>query len=44
MRFTLLKMAIVGIYARLNVNVYYINLLYVNNSVIYGGCEIKEFL
>jgi hypothetical protein len=43
MRFTLLKMAIAGIYARLNVNVFYINLLYVNNSVSYGG-EIPEFL
>jgi hypothetical protein len=37
MRFTLLKMAIAGVYARLNVNVFYINLLYVNNLVSYGG-------
>jgi len=44
MRFTLLKMAIAGIYARLNVNVFYINLFYVNNSVSYGGGEIPGFL
>ena len=43
MRFTLLKMAIAGIYARLNVNVFYINLLYVNNSVRLWGVRFQSF-
>ena len=33
MRFTLLKMAIAEIYAKLNVNIFYINFLYVIYSV-----------
>ena len=44
MRFTLLKMAIAGIYARLNVNVFYINLLYVNNSGSYVGWDSRVSL
>ena len=44
MRFTLLKMGTAWIYARLNVNVFYINFIYIFKSVTCVTSEFYKFL